>query len=413
MTRVLLLSDSPYFYPPFLAGGSVGQLREMAQEFRLRGLSVSIVARRGAADKSGASVLDAGVPIRYLSPGGEQKGRAWSALLPNAIYMLRVFGFLVSARNSYDVIVLSGFRLLAVPAGLTARLLRKRCIVRMENSNDLSFRLAPKTAERLGPLGRNIVVGCVRLMYWLGFQTVHKIVAFTPEIAASLQHLGAPTRKVVQIPNGVDEAVFAPIDSRSKSARRARLGLPTDPILFLYTGRLALSKGVMQLLEVWRQLVQSRADLLLVLLGSGSESLDDCEKDAREFVVTQGLHDSVLMRGKVANVLDYLQASDLFISLSEGEAFSVSILEALSVGLPSILTRVGGAPDKSEGDWGELLQVRAPTAAALTQVQRLLARQAEWPRMSAVARHIVERHYTIKAVVRRYLVLFEEMNNRR
>ena len=75
--KVLILSDSPYFYPPFTAGGSVGQLRGLAHEFRQLGMSVGIVARRSAIDRAGTTVHDGDISIRYLGPGGEQRGKGW------------------------------------------------------------------------------------------------------------------------------------------------------------------------------------------------------------------------------------------------------------------------------------------------------------------------------------------------
>ena len=54
---------------------------------------------------------------------------------------------------------------------------------------------------------------------------------------------------------------------------------------------------------------------------------------------------AVTLTGSVANVNEYLQASDVFVFPSDYEGFSLSILEAMSVGLPLVSTRVGIAAE--------------------------------------------------------------------
>jgi glycosyltransferase involved in cell wall biosynthesis len=112
-------------------------------------------------------------------------------------------------------------------------------------------------------------------------------------------------------------------------------------------------------------------------------------------------------------VREYLQASDLFIFLSLRENFSLSILEALCTGLPSLLTRVGGAPmGPHETGWGELVDIDAPIDLVLEKILGLLAIRTQWPAMAITSRRIVADGYTIQAVRDRYLRLFDELQSR-
>jgi len=405
MMRLLILSDSPYYYPPFRAGGSVRQLRALARTLRQQGLAVTVVARRADGANVDPDIVDDGAPIRYLGPAGEQRGKGWAALLPNLLYMLRVFAFMLASRHSFDVVVISGFRLLAAPAGLAARLLGKRCVLRIENANDVTFDLTAQSSANMHRWGQRAVSGAIRVLCWSAFRTADRVVAFCPDIAVRLKDIGAPARKIAQIPNGVDCAEFAPVSAERKLALRVQLALPTDSILFIFTGRLAHSKGIMSLLESWRLLAQERSNLQLLLLGSGGDSFDSCELAARGYVAAHALQDSVAFCGGVDDVAEYLQAADVFISLSEAESFGVSILEAFAVGLPSVLTPVGVAADLPPSDWGESVAVGAPAREVLAHLQRLLERRDAWTRMAMETRRIVGDDYSFDVIARAYCAL--------
>jgi glycosyltransferase involved in cell wall biosynthesis len=411
--RLCFLSDSPHFYPPFTAGGSIGQCYALASALREQGVELRIVARQGPDDAGGADRLVGNIPFSYLGPAGEYRGRGWPALAPSVVFVARAFFFLLRTRKSYDIILVSGFRLLAVPAGLAARIAGKKCIVRIEDSNDLTLTLTPQSSAKMGSIGRWAIGFCLRLIYWTAFRLADRIVAFSPQIRARLLQMGAHRSRVVELPNGIDAAKFTPVSDAAKHDLRVRLGLPTDKIIFIFTGRISPEKGVPRLLELWRRLNIARDDVCLILLGSGDSSYDGCETEARRFIQTHGLERSVLAPGSVTNVPEYLQASDLFIFLSLRENFSLSILEALCTGLPSLLTRVGGAPmGPHETGWGELVDIDAPIDLVLEKILGLLAIRTQWPAMAITSRRIVADGYTIQAVRDRYLRLFDELQSR-
>src|SRR4051812_31320540 len=108
--RICVLSDSPYFYPPFTAGGSVGQVLHLTKGWRRSGVPAFIAARDPSDKWDPAPAAADTPPITYIGPAGEQRGKAWSALLPNLLYVLRAFRFLISARATYDIVLVSGFR---------------------------------------------------------------------------------------------------------------------------------------------------------------------------------------------------------------------------------------------------------------------------------------------------------------
>lgn len=411
--RVFLVSDSPYFVPPFTAGGTETQLVQLAQRLRDSGVPVSILARAPAHPYI-ASAAHAKTPmISYIGPAGEQRGKAWAALLPNLLYVVRVFGSLIARRASYDILLVSGFRLLSVPAGLAARLLGKTCIVRIEDANDLTFTLSAESRTSMGGFGLKMMLAIVHAIYWSSFRLADKIVAFTNQIDSRLRDMGASPAKIEIIPNGIDTQVFHPIDAGERIGLRARLNLPEDALLFVYTGRLTRSKGVMDLMTVWVELVTVRSDVRLVLLGDEGGGPDGCEAEARHLLAARGAEESVLFCGSVRNVSEYLQCADAFLSLSHGETFGMSLVEALTTGLPSVVSTVGiaqgiGGPQP----WGWAVPVGAPPQIPLQALHELLAAQPQWPQLAQAAQRESAK-YSIESVTAQYRALFERVGRRR
>lgn len=405
--RICIVTDSPVFYPPFTAGGDVKQLSELASQLAGKNVEVTAVARQGR--QGAAPPPDPSGPLRihYVPPGGDFKGEGWAAIWPDLRFVIRVFFLLLRKRATYDILLVSGFRMLALPSAIVARLTGKRCIVRIETPMDLADTVSPESASRMGRLPRLFLARIIRGLRRASFALADGLVVFTDPFKTQLERLGAPPRKIKCVPNGIDTEQFAPVSADAKRTLRTRLGLPMDKIIFIYTGRICRSKGVLDLLRSWQHLAQ-RQDLLLLLVGSGADSHDSCETEAREFMRT---HEGTgTITGKVDNVSEYLQASDVFIFLSHSEAFSLSILEAVATGLPSIVTNVGVAPEVVQHhEWGVLVDAEAPVETILNEVEWLMSRHDTWPSMGHAARSIIVTNYAMPVIALQYIDLFDRL----
>ena len=78
-------------------------------------------------------------------------------------------------------------------------------------------------------------------------------------------------------------------------------------------------------------------DVQLWIVGDGP-----LELSLRKLTYELGLNDSVTFFGEQADVSPFMLAADLFVSSSVTEGLPVSLLEAMSVGLPAVVTDVGG-----------------------------------------------------------------------
>jgi glycosyltransferase involved in cell wall biosynthesis len=406
--RVCVVVNSPDFSRPFTLGGMERQLSDLAHALVRRGVDVLIVAPRSPRIATHSADGSAPAPsIHYLAPGGDFKGLGRAALWPNAQYILNAVLFLLRRRRAYDVVLVSGLRMLALPCALAGRLAGKRCVVRIETGADLTDTVSPASAGRMRRWERRALGALIRGVRHVSFALVDGLVAFSDQLQASLEAQGAAPAKIRLIPNGIDTDRFAPVTAVARRALRRRLGLPPEKIVFVYTGRLCRSKGILDLLRIWERLAD-RPDLFLLLVGTGASSHDGCDAEATAFA--QAHPRACRVTGAVDDVAPYLQASDVFIFLSHSEALSLSMLEALSTGLPCIVTDVGGARDVvRHHEWGALVAPGAPTGAVLREIEWLLDQRKAWPRMRRLARQAVATLYTLAAVAREYVEFLDRV----
>jgi len=150
--------------------------------------------------------------------------------------------------------------------------------------------------------------------------------------------LGVTVNHVSVIHNGVDER-FAP--APRDPALAARFGLGARPAT-LFLGGLKARKNVDLLLSVWPQVQRLVPDTVLLIAGTGP-----LERALRKRAADLGLSGSVIFCGRVAeeDKVRYYQLADVFVSPSSLEGFGLSVAEAMSCGLPVLVTNRGALPE--------------------------------------------------------------------
>lgn len=183
-----------------------------------------------------------------------------------------------------------------------------------------------------------------------------------------------PAAKVVVIPNGVNVDRFAPRPDR-RIAIRAELGIEADAPVAGILAALRPEKNHELFLRAAARVRQTLPNARFVVIGEGPE------RPAIEGWINElGLGDAVLLLGNRSDVPDVLAALDVLALTSHMEANPVSILEAMSVGLPIVATDVGSVHESvQEGVTGFLVPPgdEPALAARLTEVlsDRVLAAQ--------------------------------------
>jgi glycosyltransferase involved in cell wall biosynthesis len=380
-TSLLLVSSS---YPPVLGGSEIEAQRVCAALIG-RGHEVTVLCAGGRPMPDVPRWTDpAGVPVRIFA-------RRWKGPLRDCAFALGVAWTLFRERRNYRLVyfLMQGLHL---AAGLpVARCLGKPIVMKVSGSGILST-MRQSRAGRLE-------------LKWLR-RWAYRVMILNKGMAEEAAAAGLQQGQLLWMPNPVDTGLYAPCDPSRRAQLRARLGIPGAAVVVLFVGRLAPEKELHTLLTAFRCVADARPDPLLLLVGDGP-----CREELERLAAEPPLAGRVRFLGarSPAQVCEYLQAGDIFALVSSLEGFSCSLLEAMSAGLPSVVSNIPANAQLIEpGVHGLHATTGDPDsiAGALLQlIEDPLLRE----RMGAAARERVLENYSIDRVVDRYEAIFAEI----
>ncbi|MDB4931261.1 MAG: glycosyl transferase group 1 [Myxococcaceae bacterium] len=233
----------------------------------------------------------------------------------------------------------------------------------------------------------------------------NRVVAVANSARDIVVHEGVAPEKVVVIPNAVDARDISTPLSRDEA--RAALGIPAGDFVAAVVGRLSHEKGQDLALRALASARAQGADVTFALAGDGPDR-EMLEGLAKEL----GLGLAVRFLGHQKQVGVVYKACDMLVMPSRSEAMPNALLEAMTLGLPVVATRVGGVPEVA--DDGEMAWIVEPESAdALARaVVDCVARPDERARRVAQARaRTTERHDPARRA-ERYLSLYAALGVR-
>jgi glycosyltransferase involved in cell wall biosynthesis len=207
-----------------------------------------------------------------------------------------------------------------------------------------------------------------------------------------------PRNKLAMIPNGVDTHVFSGSEELRQSARRA-LGIGSE-FVWLAVGRLVKQKDYPTLFRGLETLGRRKTQVLIA--GDGP-----LEQELRAECSKRGLDECVRFCGAREDILDLYHAADAFVMSSEFEGLSAALLEAASMGLPAVVTDVGGNADVVIHDVTGYVVPPGESVQLAAAMGRLMEASPEHLRtMSAFARKHCFEQYRISIIIDKWLDLY-------
>jgi len=191
------------------------------------------------------------------------------------------------------------------------------------------------------------------------FSAVDRVHCVSQELAEHCLRLGAQPHQLYVAPVGVDLSVFTPKPRRPRPEGLA--------VRLVSIGRLHWVKGYEYALEAVRLLRDQGQRVTYTIVGLDEGAEPSVRLAMRDF----GIGDVVTLTGHLPpqQVREVLAASDIFVLSSVSEGSSVATMEAMAMGLPVVVTDVGGNRDiVRDREHGYIVPARSPKAlaAALT-----------------------------------------------
>lgn len=213
--------------------------------------------------------------------------------------------------------------------------------------------------------------------------------------ADALAHaLDIDRERIVVVPNGI------PQRSGVRDRVRRELGVPDDQLLIVAVGNLYPVKGHAVLLEALAMLAD-RDGWQLAIAGRGEE-----EVRLRAQSATAGLESRVHILGFRDDIPDILAAGDIFVMPSLSEGLPLALVEAMSFGLPVVVSRVGGIPEVVTNDVEALLVPPSDARALANALERLIDSAGLRRRLGVAGRARAQRDYAIATMADRYERLY-------
>ena len=289
------------FYP--FVGGAEKECQKLAMRLREQGTPVTVLTQYC----EGLSEYE---EIEKLPVYRKMKGWHWFEIT----YMLSVLRFLIKHRKRYDIIQCFGLYLFIPSALVMKYLFRKKVIARLECSG------------RFGDFWRikqlrwgNLVLACSK--------RCDAILYISQDIQEELISHNYPSEKLVHITNSVDVEQFKPADTSNEKESKS----------ICFVGRLEEQKGLEYLVKALDIVRKKEGTVKLFLVGDG-----ELRSHLETLSAGLKLQNHVFFVGKTDDVLFYYRTARIFALPSISEVLPLSLLEAMSCGLPVIATTTGG-----------------------------------------------------------------------
>ena len=167
-----------------------------------------------------------------------------------------------------------------------------------------------------------------------------RVFAVSESLRAHVSSIGADSKKILVVGNGVDTGKF---HAMRKQEARADLGIPVDAPVLISVGALVERKGFQRVIEILPGLQEKFPSIKYLIVGGPSPE-GDIGGQLRQMVVDLGLNDAVKFLGPLApgELRIPLSAADVFVLATGNEGWANVFLEAMACGLPVVTTDVGG-----------------------------------------------------------------------
>jgi len=382
--RAIRVCAFSYYFPPHFSGAGL-QTLTLAKELSKKGIDYFFVT----VDNTGLPRRDnyQGFDIYRITDGPKKHGEL--ALWWNLYRTLKPL------RNQFDIIHASGATYRNSGVGIVGKLLGKKSLTIVSMAHNDLYHIG---RTRIGKVQSFLL------------DHVDRYVSLSRQITDEIKSLSLDKAKAVEIPQGVNTERFRPADAHERAQLRGKLTLPERPIA-LYAGVFDSRKNVEWLVHTWLKNRRLLGDWCLLLVGPTSR--DEHDKGLREklrsVVQHEGLERDILFGDFSPRLEDYYRAADLFILPSQNEGLPNVVLEAMSCGLPCVVTRISGTDDLIDhGDSGMLFGVN-DEPSFINAIAPLISSQELRRKMGNSAITEIQTRFSSEKSAERYLSLYQSM----
>jgi glycosyltransferase involved in cell wall biosynthesis len=294
------------------------------------------------------------------------------------------FRYLVRKRNTYDILHAHMAFGHAVVAVVVARCFGKRSIVKIACAGEYGDL---HQFSKFDWFDKALAI----------LKQADAIVAVSSEVKKELLQYGFSAQQIVPLSNGVDTDRFKP----------KRILGGSERIRFIQVGRRHPQKGIDVILGAAQTLKgNGLGDRFEVRLYGA-----DCpDYDYARLAAEMKVDDVVKFFPFQEDISSVYNSAHCFLLPSRGEGLSNSLLEAMSMELPAIATRVSGVPEAIDDEEdGVLIPCESPDMLAAA-MGRVISDPQRFRQLGVRARQKMIRRFSLEGIGGRYSELYQKLS---
>lgn len=229
--------------------------------------------------------------------------------------------------------------------------------------------------------------------------TTYKITAISAATKTALtQYEFIPAKRIQVIYNGI-EAISA--TEETKQSVKTALGINADTRVIGTVARLDPIKNQAMMLRAFAQLTQEEEFLTLLVVGDGPERTA-LLKLAKELNITS----RVIFAGFQNPATGYMAIMDIFLLPSLSEGTSMTLLEAMSLGIPCIVSDVGGNAEVVAANKSGIVLAENSELALVSAIRYYLENNDARKQAAEYAKNRFESHFSASKMVESFTKIY-------
>ncbi|NMC40456.1 MAG: glycosyltransferase family 4 protein [Bacteroidales bacterium] len=254
--------------------------------------------------------------------------------------------------------------------------------------------------------------GLILFLYQISFIFTNRIIVQNETDLRIISRLAFTRSKLMLLEgSGIDRNRFSRsnADMAIVESLRERLGLRPGDIVVTFTGRLLREKGILEFLEVSNILSGKSEKMKFVIAGWFDYMNPSCL--SRDELNSYLLDRRILFLEECSEIRELLYLTDIFVLPTYREGFPRSVLEAMSMELPVVTTRVPGAMDAVKDGINGLLVPPRDVTALENAITALSGDEGLRLKLGANGVRFVDEKLSTDVIFRKILDIYESVSD--
>lgn len=231
-----------------------------------------------------------------------------------------------------------------------------------------------------------------------------KITAISKATAKALvKYENFPRSKISVVYNGMHFEIDPELKNQLASIRD-EYGLPDSAFLYGTISRLDSIKNQKMMIAAFARVARTHPQSRLLIIGDGPE-----RQTLERQVKALNVDEKVIFTGFKTNPKPWFHLMDAFLLSSFSEGTSMTLLEAMACGKPSVVTNVGGNPEIVEDNLSGLICPNDDTEAFHTAMRSLIDDPSLAKRLGEAGRQRYQEQFSVSNMCREYQNIYQSL----